>query len=202
MRRFEGRRRLQWLAFALVAAVVVAVGVAYAAVPDANGVINACYRKSNDDEKGQLRIVDRAGDCKKNEQALSWNQVGPRGPKGDTGDTGPRGATGATGAQGPAGPTGPQGPAGPTGAAGADGAQGPAGPAGAAGADGATGPAGPTGPQGPAGPAGGGTASLASPNGRFAIEIRNDGIYLRGPSGTIFVDDHGHGETSDRFYGK
>jgi hypothetical protein len=83
---------------------------------------------------------------------------------------------------------------------GATGATGPQGPQGDPGQNGATGA---TGPPGPAGsPGSGGTPTLASSNGKFAIEITNEGIYLRGPSGTIFVDEHSLGETSDRFYGR
>ena len=36
----------------------------------------------------------------------------------------------------------------------------------------------------------------------FKIEIENDGIFIRGPSGTTFVDLNGPGSTSDPYYGK
>jgi len=36
----------------------------------------------------------------------------------------------------------------------------------------------------------------------FKIEIQNDGIFIRGPSGTTFVDLNGPGSTSDPYYGK
>ncbi|OJV90135.1 MAG: hypothetical protein BGO39_01860 [Chloroflexi bacterium 54-19] len=101
--------------------------------PTQNGVIYSCYNARNGTG---LRLVDPAnqnGACKKGEQQLTWNQVGPKGDtgpqglKGDTGlqgpkgDTGPQGLQGATGAQGPKGDTGAQGPKGDKGDTGADG---------------------------------------------------------------------------------
>lgn len=61
------------------AAVLVAAGVAGAAIPDSDdGEIHACYKKDN----GQLRVVDAEGgaECRPSEEPLEWNQVGPRGP--------------------------------------------------------------------------------------------------------------------------
>jgi len=83
-------RRWRALLFAVTVAIAVTAGFAYATVPDANGVIHACYRvdKKGEDDKGQVRIVDSARDCKKNEQHITWNQ---RGPQGETGPTGPPG---------------------------------------------------------------------------------------------------------------
>jgi Lamin Tail Domain/Collagen triple helix repeat (20 copies) len=107
----------------------------------ADGVIVACQKPG----KGFLRVVKEAGDCRRNERVVTWNERGPAGP------------AGAAGSQGPAGPAGPAGPPGP---AGAKGDTGPAGPAGTAGPQGPVGPAGPQGPQGPAG-----TASLAALDG-------------------------------------
>lgn len=77
--------------------------------------------------------------------------------------------------------------------AGVPGPRGPAGPAGPAGATGAAGPAGPAGPAG--------SSALVAPNGKFRIEIANNGIYLRGPGGTVFVDRHEAG-FGDRFRGR
>lgn len=70
-------------------------GVAYAAIPDAGGVIHGCYRTANP-AKGALTVVDSeaGGVCPSGTAELNWNQ------------TGPQGATGATGSQGPAGPSG------------------------------------------------------------------------------------------------
>jgi hypothetical protein len=57
----------------------VAGGVAYAVVPDDQGVIKACYKSGGLlQEKGALRVSDD-GTCKSNEVALSWNQTGPAG---------------------------------------------------------------------------------------------------------------------------
>src|SRR4051812_28603 len=146
---------------ALVAAVLVAVptaGIAYAAIPSSDGVIQSCY-----DSGGNVKVVS-ALPCPKGYTALAWNQTGPQG---STGPQGPKGDIGATGPAGPAGPqgaVGPQGPKGDTGATGLTGLTGPQGPKGDIGATGLTGPQGPRGdpgatgapgapgPQGPAGP--------------------------------------------------
>lgn len=84
---------------ALFAAGISLLGIiAYASVPDADGVIHGCYKTTN----GSLRVIDApAVTCDpKNETPISWNQAGTRGPQG---------------AQGEQGPIGPQGPAGPQG---------------------------------------------------------------------------------------
>ena len=100
------------LALALVA-LLGAAGVGYA-VSDRPQVstttISACAKK----EGGDLRLVDSASECKKQERFVSWNAVGPpgpsgpAGPKGDTGATGAKGDTGTPGAPGAQGTTGPQ----------------------------------------------------------------------------------------------
>ncbi len=69
---------------------------------------------------------------------------------------------------------------------------GPVGPQGEKGDTGATGP------QGPPGSA----AGLSSPNGRFSVEITNRGVYLRGPSGTVYVDLRGTGSSPNPYYGR
>jgi hypothetical protein len=160
----------------LAASVLLLAGSAAMAAPKST-VIIACYNK----ETGRARIVNSAAECRRDENAISWNIEGPAGPQGLQGPAGPpgpiglqgpagpAGAKGATGAPGPAGPQGLQGPAG---AAGATGPIGPAGPAGAtglqgpAGPAGAIGPAGPAGATGPIGPAGAvGPAGAAGPTG-------------------------------------
>jgi hypothetical protein len=78
-----------WLAFGLSLA---AAGTAYAAIPDANGVIRGCYNVLT----GSARIVD-SNSCSLFERSISWQQTGPRGP------TGPQGEPGPAGPQGPAG---------------------------------------------------------------------------------------------------
>jgi len=109
------------------AALALAGGVAYATIPDADGVIHGCYGKSG----GSLRVIDNGvTNCQKTETALNWNVKGPTGPVGPQGAQGTPGVDGADGAQGPAGPQGPQGADGPQGPAGAQGPAGPAGPAG------------------------------------------------------------------------
>jgi hypothetical protein len=66
-----------------VATALTGGAVAYATIPDANGVIHGCYRIDG----GQLRVID-AGSCKPSETALSWSQTGPRGPQGPAGVSG------------------------------------------------------------------------------------------------------------------
>jgi hypothetical protein len=105
------------------AAVLIAGGltIVQATIPDAAGVIHACYSKNG----GTLRVIDSSvSNCAQNETSVTWNNVGPRGPQGLAG---PQGAQGAQGPQGSTGPTGAIGPAGLTGPAGPAGAQGPAG---------------------------------------------------------------------------
>ena len=107
-------------ALALVA-VLAAAGVAYAAIPSADGVIHGCYLPS-----GNLRVIDaQAGaTCTSSEKSLNFNQTGPQGPKGDPGPTGAPGATGATGATGQQGVQGPKGDAGTNGTNGTNGVSG------------------------------------------------------------------------------
>jgi Collagen triple helix repeat (20 copies) len=98
-----------------VGALVLAGGLAYAAIPDGNGTIHACMLNS----QGQLRIIDPAHDaCRTNETAIAWSQTGPHGATGPTGPTGPAGPAGPTGPQGVKGDTGAQGPTGPAGPSG------------------------------------------------------------------------------------
>jgi hypothetical protein len=111
------------LAVAAVAAFGLAGGIAYAAIPDAGGVIHGCRNTGS----GILRAVEGATDCSPAESALQWNVQGPQGDRGEQGPAGPAGPPGATGAQGRSGPPGEPGPAGPAG---------PVGPPGPGGADG------------------------------------------------------------------
>src|SRR5581483_9845275 len=125
-------KRTTTIAAVLVAAAITST-VALAAIPDSNGVIHGCYAVNQpgmpSTGHGALRVIDptKGDTCTSSEQALDWNQTGPRGaqgpqgpagPKGDPGSPGPAGPTGpagATGTPGAAGPTGPQGPKGDTG---------------------------------------------------------------------------------------
>ncbi|MGD0167753.1 MAG: hypothetical protein ABSC51_10795 [Gaiellaceae bacterium] len=134
------RRRLV-LMVGVATAMLAGVGVAWASIPDSNGVIHACMLKN----VGTIRLIDTSlgsksllGHCTSLETEISWNQwgtgapgpvgpPGPKGEKGDTGATGPKGETGATGPQGEKGETGETGSQGPRGEAGATGSQGPKG---------------------------------------------------------------------------
>jgi len=120
------RRRVLLVALPLVLAAGVALAAERAPDRKATGVINACVKKPG----GRVRVVSGPGQCRRGEQAVSWNIQGPEGPRGATGPAGPAGPPGAPGSDGARGPTGAPGPAGPAGAAGPTG---PAGPQGAPG---------------------------------------------------------------------
>lgn len=179
LRQILRRPALAFVLGGLVVGAAFAGTAAYAKLtaPTAN-TITACYKSNG--EVTLIGLETKRNECKKNELEVTWNIVGPRGATGAKGDKGDTGATGATGAPG---------------------AKGDKGDPGTDGVDGLPGAEGPIGPQGPAG-ATGGTASLSSSNGRFKIEVENDGIFIRGPSGTTFVDLNGPGSTSDPYYGK
>ncbi len=171
-------RRPSVLVVLLVAASVIGGG-AYAAdqalkATHTVAVTNVIFACAKSNDEGQLRLVSSLSQCKKNEAGIQWNVVGPQGPQGLQGAPGPQGATGATGA---------------TGAQGAQGDPGPQGPQGA------------QGPQGPAGTSGG-TSTLTSPNGVFKVEITDHGIFLRGPSGTVYVDRFHTGTSSNPSFGR
>lgn len=86
-----------------------------AAIPDAAGVIHACYNTVN----GAVRVIDpAAAACRTGEASIQWSVQGLAGPPGPTGATGPAGPAGAAGAAGPTGATGPTGAVGPGGPAG------------------------------------------------------------------------------------
>jgi len=103
-----------------IAAIVLALGVvgggAYAAIPDTpGGLIHVCYDPGDargDESGADLGIIDKARnpeDCDDDDVELTFNQSG------SPGAPGPAGPTGATGPQGPAGLQGPQGEPGPSG---------------------------------------------------------------------------------------
>lgn len=85
----RGRR----VAIAAVALFAVAGGLAYAAIPDAAGVIHGCYRVSTDDQKGQLRAVESAASCRSNELPIEWNVAGGPGARGPAGEDGADGTS-------------------------------------------------------------------------------------------------------------
>jgi hypothetical protein len=101
----------KWLVLTVAAAAVaLSAGLgAYAAIPDAGGVIHGCYHVNGQgqvDGSANLRVIDPASTnkdgkaCKKDETALDWNQQGIPGPQG------PQGVPGPQGPQGPQGPPG------------------------------------------------------------------------------------------------
>lgn len=137
--RSRRRSRRAWSLGGAAVAFAAAGSLAWAAIPGGNGLITACYDKT----QGDLRVVETGAECRKYEHVLSWNERGVPGPTGPTGAQGPQGDQGPQGEQGVQGERGLQGEQGP---AGADGAQGPTGETGPEGPRGFTGPTGPTGP--------------------------------------------------------
>jgi hypothetical protein len=103
--RFTRRR----VATATILLGLVSAGVAYAAIPDGNGVFTACKLNVT----GTIRLIDPSisgalGHCSTSlETQISWNQKGPKG------DPGAAGAAGVKGDRGPQGLPGPQGDPGP-----------------------------------------------------------------------------------------
>lgn len=97
MIKLDLRGRVVASALVCVAAAAVA-GIAYASIPDSNGLIHGCYNTGSN-PSGQLRVVDtgKGATCSKNEQALTWNQTGPQGPQGPQGAKGEKGDPGAPG---------------------------------------------------------------------------------------------------------
>jgi hypothetical protein len=107
MKRWSGRRGV--VAAVLVVAAAAVGGIAYASIPDSNGVIHGCYRPTT----GNLIVATSGKGCEDGWTPLDWNQTGPTGLAGPTGPTGVTGATGRTGPTGPTGVTGATGVAGP-----------------------------------------------------------------------------------------
>jgi hypothetical protein len=91
-------------------AIMLAGGIAWAAIPGDGGVIQGCYTKIG----GILRVIDTAkGEhCLGIELPISWNQKGPPGKDGTNGTKGTNGKDGKDGADGAPGPQRPQGPSG------------------------------------------------------------------------------------------
>jgi hypothetical protein len=72
-------KRLLKLTAALAVFVAAGVVVTKATIPDAKGVIHACYSKSG----GSIRVIDDSvTNCNANETALTWNLMGPAGTGG------------------------------------------------------------------------------------------------------------------------
>ena len=109
----SGRVRLTVLVAVVVG--LTAGGVAYASIPDANGVIHGCYSPNGAKSTGgsPLKIIDSASaSCSNGEQAITWNQKGPTGARGPTGANGTNGTNGTNGKNGVTGARGATGPAG------------------------------------------------------------------------------------------
>jgi hypothetical protein len=168
------RKRLILLVAA--AALVTTGSIAFAAIPDGNGVYTACRLNG----VGTIRLIDPSvtpassllNHCAAIETKISWSQSGAAGPPGAKGDPGAPGAKGDPGAPGAKGDPGAPGAKGDAGAAGAKGDTGDPGPKGDTGAQG------PTGQQGPAG-----TGAL------WAL-LRSDGLKINGSAGV--TASHGH----------
>jgi hypothetical protein len=72
--QFSGRlsTKTSLALLAVSAAFIAGAGIAYATIPDSNGVINACYNSG-----GVLRVVNNDNrKCSKGETSLSWSQQG------------------------------------------------------------------------------------------------------------------------------
>ena len=82
-----------------VSAGLAGAGIASAVGPGPGGVFTGCAARHG----GWLRLIDASGACRRNEQAVSWNQSGPKGDPGMKGDPGVKGDPGP---QGPPGPSG------------------------------------------------------------------------------------------------
>src|SRR5258707_14519242 len=89
---------------------LVGAGVAYATIPDSNGIYTACKLNAT----GTIRLVDPSlpstsllSHCTSVETQVSWNQVGHQGPQGSQVPKGDPGTNGTNGSNGAGGPTGP-----------------------------------------------------------------------------------------------
>lgn len=77
------KQQTRLLLAVMVASAAGALGgaVVMASIPDASGIIHACYR--NTALQKTFRVLDTAtGTCNANETELTWNQQGPAGPPG------------------------------------------------------------------------------------------------------------------------
>jgi hypothetical protein len=65
------------------AALILLGALAYATIPDTNGIIHGCYKKSG----GTLRVIDdTVSQCdSRAEIPIQWSQTGPQGPAGPAG---------------------------------------------------------------------------------------------------------------------
>ena len=63
------------LFFVIVVTGTLAAAVAFAQIPDSDGVIHACYHTGN----GGIRVVNDATECSSGESPLDWYQAGTAG---------------------------------------------------------------------------------------------------------------------------
>ena len=85
--------RRRWLVVVVACSATLAIGgVAYASIPDSNGVIHVCYVANG---SGTLNVYDPTNtdgsvptSCVKGQASLSFNQTGPVGPQGPQGPVG------------------------------------------------------------------------------------------------------------------
>jgi hypothetical protein len=78
------------------AAVLLAAGIAYATIPDSNGVVHACVKGN-----GDVSVIDpSAGQTCGKDAPLDWNEPGASGADGQPGPPGLPGAPGAAGSSG------------------------------------------------------------------------------------------------------
>jgi len=84
--RFDPQLRRRWLVLlGVLVAAAVGAAFAWAVIPGDDGIITACYHKSN----GALRVIDPSVDrCRKTETLLSWSVSGPPGQPGSPGTGG------------------------------------------------------------------------------------------------------------------
>jgi Collagen triple helix repeat (20 copies) len=155
--------------------VVFGAGLAYAAIPGADGTINGCYEKRT----GLLRVIDaEAGKkCLSIETPISWNQKGLKGDQGSQGLQGQRGLQGEQGVPGAEGERGPQGE---------PGVDGERGPQGERGLQGVQGERGPQGAQGPPGAGGLSEGIFATKGGFFPVGSGVE-VDFDVPAGTYLV---------------
>jgi hypothetical protein len=99
----SGSRRIGALVVALVAIAALAVALATSAgaakLVGKNGQVYACY-KAKGKHKGAVHLVAKKGKCRKGEQKVSWNSVGPQGKSGENGENGSNGSNGVGGESG------------------------------------------------------------------------------------------------------
>lgn len=103
-RRGRGSLMLGLVALAAAAA----GGIAYASIPDGEGVIHACYspNAAAGPSGAQLKIIDsEVASCTNGQTEVTWGQTGPQGPPGEKGDQGDKGDKGDKGDPGEPGPS-------------------------------------------------------------------------------------------------